>query len=438
MSNTSNIDWSSWPPEAKAELRWRLSARANQLQPPGDWNVWLLLAGRGFGKTRTGAEWCRKLATENRGIIIAVIAPTFADARDTCVEGPAGLLSVIPKPLVEKWNRSMGELQLVNGSRFKLFSAEEPERLRGPQHHFAWCDELAAWPQPETWDQLMFGLRLGSHPRVVATTTPKPTKLVRELVGRKDVFVTKGNTFDNAENLAPAALEQLRQRYEGTRLGRQELYAEILEDVEGALWNREMLDDNRVSEAPDLVRIVVAVDPAGGGTAETGIVVAGVGRDGHGYVLADVSVRGTPNEWARRVADAFHSFEADRVVAEKNFGGDMVEATLRMADRNLPVKLLTASRAKIPRAEPVAALYEQGRVHHVGVFDKLEDQMCTWEPDSGQASPDRMDALVWAISELMVSGRYVNKLAMPVSLPKQTVWRIETQHGNESGLLDVG
>lgn len=433
-------EWTAWPDEAKAELKWRLSARDNQLPPPGDWNVWLLLAGRGFGKTRTGAEWCRKLATEHRGTIIAVVAPTFADARDTCVEGPAGLLSVIPKCLVEKWNRSMGELQLSNGSRFKLFSAEEPERLRGPQHHFAWCDELAAWPQPETWDQLMFGLRLGSHPRVVATTTPKPTKLVRDLVGRKDVHVTKGNTFDNAANLAPAALEQLRARYEGTRLGRQELYAEILEDVEGALWSREMLDDNRVAVAPDLVRVVVAVDPAGGGTAETGIVVAGVGRDGHGYVIADVSVRGTPNEWARRVADAFHGFEADRVVAEKNFGGDMVEATLRMADRNLPVKLLTASRAKVPRAEPVAALYEQGRVHHVGLFHQLEDQMCTWEPDSGQASPDRMDALVWAISELMVSGRYVNKLVMPSSIPKQSDhrWIVETDHGNEAGLLDVG
>lgn len=412
--------WRKWRPEAKAELRWRLTARPDQLPPDGDWFVWLLLAGRGYGKTRTGAEWVRRLATRD-AVRVAVVAPTYADARDTCVEGESGLLSVLPKSLVRAWNRSLGELELANGSHVKLFSADTPDRLRGPQHHHAWCDELAAWEYPETWDQLMFGLRLGERPRVVVTTTPKPTKIIKELNERSDVHVTKGSTFDNAANLAPSALEQLRLRYEGTRLGRQELMAEILDDVEGALWTRQQMDECVVHEAPPLKRVVVGVDPSGG-VAETGIVVCGLGRDGKGYVLADLTASGSPADWGRRVVEAYRGWDADRVVAERNFGGDMVEHTIRTVDRNVSLKVVSASRGKVPRAEPVSALYEQGRVHHVGRFPKLEDQMCTYTAED-KVSPDRMDAMVWALTELMVTGSQKDKFVSPGGTTGQSYWR---------------
>ena len=405
-----------------ADLMWLETARPNQLPPAGAWNIWLLLAGRGFGKTRTGAEWVRRLAVGLPDARFAVVAPTYADARDTCVEGPAGLLSVIPKSWVKAWNRSMGELTLTNGAHIKLFSADTPERLRGPQFHYGWCDELAAWEYPETWDQLMFGMRLGSRPQVVVTTTPKPTPLVKELMGRADVHLTRGATFDNAKHLAPAALAQLRARYEGTRLGRQELFAEIVDDVEGALWTRQMLEDACLSEAPvRMKRIVVGVDPSGG-HAETGIVVCGLGSDDKGYVLADCTVAGSPDTWGRTVVEAYHGWRADRVVVEKNFGGDMAEHTIRMVDRNVSIKTVLASKGKVPRAEPVAALYEQRRVHHVGRFPKLEDQMCTYTSDD-KVSPDRLDAMVWALTELMVEGKYVNKFVSPGSLTKESVWR---------------
>lgn len=397
--------------ERLAELRkrydWANVGRPSQQEPAGDWLVWLILAGRGWGKTRTGAEWLKAHALATPGTRWAVVAPTYADARDTCVEGESGLLAVLPPDRVQQWNRSLGELTLTNGSRVKLFSADEPERLRGPQHHGAWCDEPASWRYgTEAWDQLQFGLRLGDHPRTVVTGTPKPIRLVKELAarGEPEVVITRGSTFDNEANLAPAALAELRARYEGTRLGRQELYAELLLDTPGALWTQASIDVDRVEKAPTLTRVVTAIDPAvtaGEDSDETGIVVVGLGVDGHAYVLADRSCRTSPDGWARRAVAAHDEFEGDRIVAEVNNGGDLVERVVRTVDATVPYRAVRASRGKRVRAEPVAALYEQHRVHHVGGLGDLEDQMCSWTPESGD-SPDRMDALVWALTDLML------------------------------------
>lgn len=358
-------------------------------------------------------------ACANPGVRIAIVAPTAADARDTCVEGESGLLAVLPKVCVENWNRSIGEVTLWNGSRFKLFSATEPDRLRGPQHHRAWGDEVAAWPDPDAWDQLLMGLRLklpsnpDAIPQVVATTTPRPTPLIKDILRTPKAMITSGKTFDNEANLPAATIARLRERYEGTRLGRQELYAELLEDVAGALWTTAMIEPHRVKGAPDLQRIVVAVDPSG--TAgkgkdtgdEIGIVVAGKSRDGKYFVLEDGSCQLSPEGWARRVADLYEKWGADRVIAEKNFGGDMVAAVMRNVAKELPIKLVTASRGKAVRAEPIAALYEQEKVSHVGHFKELEDQLCAMTPAGyvGEGSPDRADALVWALTELQSSGR---------------------------------
>lgn len=386
--------------------------RPSQVAPPGDWRSWLILAGRGWGKTLTGAEDVKRYGLDHPGARIAIVARTFADARDTCVEGDSGLLSCLPQHMVVAWNRSLGELILTNGTRYKLFSADEPDRLRGPQHHRAWSDELASWGMgtrenqwPAAWDMLQFGLRLGDDPRNVVTTTPRPTKLIRHLLGDTLTHVTRGSTSENAQNLAPAFLAQIVARYEGTRLGRQELHAEILDDVPGALWTYAMLEDRR--PAPDLTRAVVAIDPAvtsGEDSDETGIVVAGLGVDGRGYVLADRSCRLSPDGWARRAVQAFDDHKADAVIAEANNGGDLVETTIRTVRRNAPYRKVHASRGKQARAQPVAALYEQGRVSHVDVYPELEEQLTTWTPESG-ASPDRLDALVWALTELMLAGR---------------------------------
>lgn len=391
-----------------ARQNWLNKARPNQITPVGAWAVWLMLAGRGFGKTRAGAEDVFWYANCNPGSRIAIIAPTYADARDTCVEGESGLLSILPKQCVDTWNRSMGELMLYNESRFKLFGAEEPDRLRGPQHHRAWCDELGAWRYPETWDQLLFGLRLGQDPRAVVTTTPKPTKLIKELARNKKTIVTRGSTFDNEKNLAPAALAQLKAKYEGTRLGRQELEAEILEQSEGALWTLEMIENARLKgKLPEMRRVVVAIDPAITSKAEsnlTGIVAAGLGFDGRGYVLADVTGQFSPDQWATKAVALFRSVNADRFVAEGNQGGDMVRHTIQSVWKNAPVNIVHAHRGKQARAEPVAALYEQNKIIHAGVFPELEAQMCSWEPlsDPPMPSPDRIDAMVWAFTELML------------------------------------
>jgi predicted phage terminase large subunit-like protein len=390
---------------------WQLKARPSQLPPPGDWNGWAVIAGRGFGKTRTGAEWVREQVEIGAARRIALVAPTAADARDTMVEGESGLLSVSSgwcRPIYEPSKR---KLTWPNGAVASTFSSEEAERLRGPQFDLAWADEVGAWNEPTaTWDQLMFGLRLGAHPRWLITTTPRPIKLLRELLAREgvDVVVTRGTTFENRDNLAGPFLEAIRARYEGTRLGRQELNAELLEDVAGALWQRTWLDAQRVDRAPDLRRIVVAIDPAvstSEGADETGIVVAGRAADGRLFVIEDVSGRYGPDEWARRAVNAYRRWKADRVVAEKNQGGDLVETVIRSVDRNISFRAVHASRGKVTRAEPVSALYEQGKVSHVGVgLSILEDQMCAFTSDFDRSragySPDRVDALVWALTEL--------------------------------------
>lgn len=391
-----------------ARQKWRNVARPNQLTPVGKWAHWLMLAGRGFGKTRAGAEDVVWYAHCNPGSRIAIIAPTYSGARDTCVEGESGVLSITPKECIDTWNRSMGELVFHNESRFKLFGAEEPDRLRGPQHHRSWCDELGAWRYTETWDQMLFGLRLGNDPRVIVTTTPKPTKLIKDLKRNKKTIVTTGSTFDNAANLAPAALAQLKEKYEGTRLGRQELYAEVLEQAEGALWNLEMIENARLKgQPPEMRRKVVAIDPAITAKAEsnlTGIIGAGLGVDRRGYLLADATGQYSPDQWARKAVELYHSIGADRFVAEGNQGGDMVRHTLTSVWRNAPVTIVHAHRGKQARAEPVAALYEQNKISHVGIFGPLESQMCSWEPlsDPPQPSPDRIDAMVWAFTDLML------------------------------------
>ncbi len=341
----------------------------------------------------------------------AFVAATPADARDVMVEGDSGILSVCPP-----WNRPVYEpakrkLTWPNGSIVLIFSAFEPLHLRGPQFHWAWVDELASWKKAiidlsarkdNPWDMLMFGLRLGENPQVAITTTPKPIPLIKELTEDPTAVVTRGSTYENALNLAPAFLEEILRKYEGTTIGRQEINAEILDEVEGALWNNKIID--HVATYPELVRVVVGVDPSGG-VAETGIVTAGVSEDGQGYVLEDSSLRGSPDSWSRAVIVDYNKFKADRIVAERNFGGAMVESTIRIAaeelEQDVSYKDVTASRGKHIRAEPVAALYEQGRVHHVGAFSAMEGEMTSWVPGEGD-SPNRVDALVWAITELMV------------------------------------
>lgn len=382
---------------------WRFWARPNQLAPEGQWRVWLALAGRGFGKTRMGAEWVRAQAERGHNKRIALVAPTAADARDVMVEGESGILAVSPPWNRPRYEPSKRRLTWPSGNQATLYSAEDPDQLRGPQHSAAWCDEIASWKYPASWDMLLFGLRLGRDPRVVVTTTPRPTKEIKRMLADPTCTVTRGSTFDNRANLAPVFFETIISRYEGTRLGRQEVYAEILDDNPGALWHRADVDEGRVSEYPELRRIVVAVDPAVSNTEdsdETGIVVAGVARNGHAYVLDDMSLKGSPNEWGMQAVAGLHKYKADRIVAENNNGGDMVEHTIRTVNSNAPYKAVHASRGKVIRAEPVAALYEQGKVHHVGSFPSLEDQLCQWEP--GMSSPDRLDALVWALTDLML------------------------------------
>lgn len=409
----------SLTPAVLAQLKydWDFWARPNQLEPLGDWTTWLILAGRGFGKTRTGAETIRRWVcgdtplSKGRCHKIALVAETASDARDVMVEGPAGLLACHDKAFRPTYFASKRSIEWPNGAQAILFNAVEPDQLRGPQFDAAWCDELAKWRYAEqTWDQLQFGLRLGTHPRQIVTTTPRPIKVVRRLIADPNTVVTRGRTFDNSANLAAPFLRQVEERYGGTRLGRQELEGEVLDDMPGALWAREDIDLHRKDAPPEMERIIVAVDPAassGEEADETGIVAVGLARDPdgnqRGYVLADRSLRGTPDEWAAAAVRLYHELDADRIVAEKNQGGEMVEAVLRAKDRSIPITLVHASRGKIVRAEPISALYEQGRVHHVGRFDKLEDQMCLFTRDVDRTpgnSPDRVDALVWGLSAI--------------------------------------
>jgi phage terminase large subunit-like protein len=405
--------------EAKAvalRTEWLDTARDKQLQPKIEHYIWLILAGRGWGKTRTGAQDIALYALRNPNSNCAVVAPTHGDLRRVCFGGPSGLISIIPRECFLKSNdqkgysSSVSEIRLFNGSKITGYAAQEPERLRGPQFHRAWCDEVAAWRYPETFDQLMFGLRLGKKPQCVITTTPKPTKLIKDLVERKDVLVTSGSTFENEANLADSALSMLKDKYEGTNLGRQELYAEIIEDFEGALWKPELIDKARIDDDRDLSQIIVAIDPAVTANAnsdETGIVVVGKDYNNHYYVLEDLSGRHPPEKWGRIAVNAFYEWEADRIVAEVNNGGDLVERLIRNIDSQISYRSVRATRGKILRAEPISALYEQERVHHVGAFSELESQMCSYTGDTN-SSPDRLDALVWGLTELSKSKGQVN------------------------------
>ncbi len=384
---------------------WSLWGRPEQIAPPGDWRVWLLLAGRGFGKTRTGAEWVRAQVEAGRCSRLALVAPTAADVRDVMIEGESGLLRISPPWMRPEYQPSKRRIIWPNGATATTYSAEDPDQLRGPNVDGAWADELAAWSYPQaTWDMLMFTLRAGDDPRAVVTTTPRPTKVIRDLIAAPSTHVTRGTTYENAANLAPAFLDTIIRRFEGTRLGRQELMAELLTDVPGALWKRDQLEALRVRKRPSLARIVVAIDPAissGEDSDETGIIAAGLSDDGQGYVLEDASCRDTPARWAATAVMLYRDLQADRIIAEANQGGAMVEHTIRTVDANVPVKLVHASRGKLTRAEPVAALYEQAKVHHVGAFPALEDQLCSWTQGDAD-SPDRLDALVWALSDLML------------------------------------
>ena len=389
---------------SERRYRWGLHARPEQALPGGDWLVWLILAGRGWGKTRTGAETVRQWVRD--APLVNLIGATADDARDIMIEGESGLLSICSPSERPRYVKSARKLEWPNGAQSLVFTADEPDRLRGKQHQKLWADEMASWRYPEAWNQALLGLRLGSRPQAVVTTTPRPTPLVKALLVSPTTVVSRGSTFDNRANLAAGFFEQIVSQYEGTRLGRQEVHAEILDDNPGALWKREELDAHRVSRVPELARVVVAIDPAvssGPESDETGIVVVGKGADDELYVLDDVSMSGSPMQWASAAIAAFHRHKADRIVGEVNNGGDMIEATLRTVERGIPYRAVHATRGKQLRAEPVAALYEQGRAHHVGFYDSLEDQMCQWEPGA-RWSPDRLDALVWAATELMQRG----------------------------------
>lgn len=413
--------------EVKAlEYDWRgFWARPKQIVPPmGDWDIWLFMGGRGIGKTRTGVESLRYLIFECGYRWISIVARTAADVRDVIVEGPSGIMNVFPeweRPLYEPSKR---RLTFPNGAIASTYSADEPDQMRGPQSEVVLADEVAAWKFVDSYDQVSFGNRLGMHPIMILLTTPRPTKLMRELVEDsvpveeyletgdmrgKSVVLTTGSTYENAANLAPKFLSRLRKKYEGTRLGRQEISAELLLDTPGALWRLGIIEKYRVTKHPVLIRIVIAIDPPGkdnsdGEGAEAGIVVAGIDEFEHGYVLEDASIAGSPAEWGRQALTMYYKYQADCIVGEVNNGGDMVEHTvMSVVDKGEDkpnFKQVRATRGKQLRAEPISALYEKGRAHHVGSFKELEDQQTTWVP--GQKSPDRLDAVVWALTELMI------------------------------------
>ena len=387
---------------------WENWAHAGQIAPVGDWRVWIMRAGRGFGKTRAGAEWVSEIARTTPKAKIALVGATVDEVRQVMIEGESGLFAVARSTEWIGWRKSAGEVDFASGATGYVYSAAAPEKLRGAQHNAAWCDELAKWRYGEAaWDNMILGLRIGDFPRVIVTTTPRPVNLMRRVLTGKDVIQTGGTTYDN-EHLPASFVTAMEQLYGGSRLGRQELDGELIEDIEGALWSRAMIEACRIGAVPPLARVVVAVDPPAGLDGDAcGIVCVGLGEDRRGYVIEDASVAGaSPEGWARIVAACAARHNADRVVAEKNQGGEMVRSVLTAADAALPLTLVHASRGKIARAEPVAALYERGRVSHAGRFDKLEDELCgmvvggTYQGPG--RSPDRADALVWGLSELML------------------------------------
>lgn len=381
--------------------------------------MWLILSGRGFGKTRTGGEWVIQRAKYGPYYPIALVGQSKADVRDTMIEvGESAIQKISPPWFVPKYEASKRRLTWPNGMIATIFSGDEPDQLRGPQHGSAWIDELAKFQYPkEAWDNLVLGLRLGDNPQAVITTTPRPIPIIRELIADTTTHVTLGSTYENIGNLSPVFIREVVKRYEGTRLGAQELYGQVLGDTPGALWTRDVLEKCRVRVSPQFLRVVVAVDP-GASTAEeanhTGIVACGLDGVKHGHVIADASCREKPAKWGERVVRLHDQLRADCVVAESNQGGDMVAAVIQSAaadlcrrkerpTKEIAIRLVRASRGKYTRAEPISALYEQGRCHHVGMFGEMEDELCTWVP--GEDSPDRLDAMVWGFTELMLEER---------------------------------
>jgi phage terminase large subunit-like protein len=389
---------------------WDWWARPTQLPPINKfWHIWMVLAGRGYGKTRTGAEYIRDQVEDGYDGRIHLIGPTAADVRDIMIEGESGILAVCPPWNKPRYEPTKRRVTWPNGARITTFSAEIPDRLRGPQCGLIWADEVASWQYPEdTWDMAMFGFRKGT-PKAVITATPRPIPLIKDLIKTKGVVVTKGNSYENRDNLADVYFDTIIKKYEGTRLGEQEIYAKILEDTPGALWTLDNIAQHRCSYADfqdiELVRIAVAIDPAVSAKVtsnETGIIAGGIDANGEGYVLADGSGIMSPIAWAKQAIKIFAALKADRIVAEVNNGGDLVEANLRTVHPNIPYTKVHASRGKRIRAEPISSLYEQGLVHHVGVFPALEDQLTTWDATDGSTSPDRLDALVWLMTFLML------------------------------------
>ena len=403
---------------------WRgFLARPDQIAPDSEWDIWCILAGRGWGKTRTGAEWIRE-QVEAGVKRIALIGETQKDLEEVMIEGDSGILSVFPPHQMPDYRKKPVRLTFHTGAIALGYNATQPDQLRGPQFEVAWSDEVAKWRYArETWDQLQFGLRLGDSPKQIVTTTPRPIELVKSIVsgGEGRVALTRGRTLDNRSNLSARFLEKIEERYAGTRLGRQELEGEILGDLPGALWRMDNIDPYRVREAPQMERIVVAVDHAvtnGEESNEHGVVAAGV-SDRRGFLLRDESLSGTPGQWARRAIALYHELDADAIVVEVNQGGDLVRNTLLSVQPNLNIIEVRASRGKHVRAEPVASLYEQGRISHVGSFPELESQMCqmTTAGYEGDGSPDRLDAAVWAFTELFgliarQSGREIPDIQM--------------------------
>lgn len=393
---------------------WGFWARPSQRPPEEAWRFWVVQAGRGFGKTRTGAEWVRGQVQSGRSRRLALVSDTAADVRDVMVEGPSGVVAVSPPWFKPVYEPSKRRVTWPNGAMAICYAAEAPELLRGPEHDGAWCDEFAKWKNLRrrdveggtAWDNLLMGLRIGDNPQALVTTTPRNIEELRKLLKRPMVVVTRGSSYDNRANLSEQWFSDVVLAYEGTRLGRQEIYAELLEDADGALWNRGHIEAGRKEvDRAFLTRVVIAIDPATTKkqrSDETGIVAAGIGRDGHGYVLEDAGGKHTPDQWVKKALQLYDRYGADRIVAETNNGGDLVEYALRSQRVHVSFKSLTASRGAMVRAEPVAALYEQQRVHHGTNVGRLEDNMCQWEPASGEHCPDNVSALVWAVTELML------------------------------------
>lgn len=395
------------PDEAQIILNcWQLWALPHQRMPPGEWRRWICRAGRGSGKTHGGAATINELAADRSKIRtgeIGIIARTYADVRFTLIEGGSGILATAPSDFRPIWEPGNALLTWPNGVRGRALSADKPESIRGLNAAAVWGDEVSHWPDPEKtwWEAIEPALRIG-WARAIITTTPLPHPFLRNLEAMDDTVVTRASTFDNP-HLSPKVLASLKKNYEGTRRGLQELYGEILEDSDMFLWDLDTIARNRVRNRPDLVRIVIAIDPAvtaNKNSDDTGLIAAGVDAEGEGYVLEDSTMKGKPHEWAARAIQMYRYHKADRIVAEVNNGGDLVESVLRGVDRSIPYKSVRATRGKVLRAEPVAALYEKNRVHHVGVLEALEHQMCGWQ--AGHPSPDNMDALVWALTDLML------------------------------------